>query len=90
MYIYGMLANELVCKSCYKFSDLITDTESGELICTNYGIVISNDKSSQEVTPKWRAFDANQMRDRNRVGMPMTLTRHDGGLSTVIGRPDKG
>ena len=84
-----MLSNELVCKACYKFSDIITDTESGETICTNCGIVISNDKSSQQVTPEWRAFDANQMRNRSRVGMPMTLTRHDGGLSTVIGRPDK-
>jgi transcription initiation factor TFIIB len=84
-----MLANELICKSCYKFSDVITDTESGEMICTNCGIVISNDKSSQQVTPEWRAFDANQTRDRSRVGMPMTLTRHDRGLSTVIGRPDK-
>jgi transcription initiation factor TFIIB len=84
-----MLPNESVCKACYKFSDIITDTESGETICTNCGIVISNDKSSQQVTPEWRAFDANQMRNRSRVGMPMTLTRHDGGLSTVIGRPDK-
>jgi transcription initiation factor TFIIB len=84
-----MLANELVCKMCYKFSDVITDTESGEMICTNCGMVISTDKSSQQVTPEWRAFDANQMRDRSRVGMPMTLTRHDRGLSTVIGRPDK-
>jgi transcription initiation factor TFIIB len=84
-----MLPNESVCKACYKFSDIITDTESGETICTNCGIVISNDKSSQQVTPEWRALDANQMRNRSRVGMPMTLTRHDGGLSTVIGRPDK-
>jgi transcription initiation factor TFIIB len=83
-----MLANELVCKTCYKFADVITDAESGETICTNCGMVMSNDKSFQH-TPEWRAFDANQMRDRSRVGMPMTLTRHDKGLSTVIGKPDK-
>jgi transcription initiation factor TFIIB len=84
-----MLANELVCKTCYKFADVITDVESGETICTNCGMVMSNDKSLQHTTPEWRAFDANQMRDRSRVGMPMTLTRHDKGLSTVIGKPDK-
>jgi transcription initiation factor TFIIB len=84
-----MLANELVCKTCYKFADVITDAESGETICTNCGMVMNNDKSLQHTTPEWRAFDANQMRDRSRVGMPMTLTRHDKGLSTVIGRPDK-
>jgi transcription initiation factor TFIIB len=83
-----MLANELVCKTCYKFADVITDAESGETICTNCGMVMSNDKSLQRA-PERRAFDINQMRDRSRVGMPMTLTRHDKGLSTVIGRPDK-
>jgi transcription initiation factor TFIIB len=83
-----MLANELVCKTCYKFADVITDAESGEIICTNCGMVMSNDKSLQQ-TPEWRAFDANQTRDRSRMGMPMTLTRHDQGLSTVIGSPNK-
>jgi transcription initiation factor TFIIB len=83
-----MLVNESVCKTCYKFADIITDAQSGETICTNCGMVISNDKSLQN-TSEWRAFDANQMRDRSRIGMPMTLTRHDQGLSTVIGRPDK-
>jgi transcription initiation factor TFIIB len=84
-----MLANELICKTCYKSADVITDAESGETICTNCGMVISNDKSLQQITSERRASDANQMRDRSRVGMPMTLTRHDKGLSTVIGRPDK-
>ena len=83
-----MLSNGLVCKTCYKLADVITDAESGETICTNCGMVMGNDKSFQH-TPEWRAFDANHMRDRSRVGMPMTLTRHDKGLSTVIGRPDK-
>jgi transcription initiation factor TFIIB len=80
-----MLANELICKTCNKFSNLITDAESGETICTNCGIVISIDKSSQQVTQERRVFDAIQ----SRVGMPLTLTRHDRGLSTVIGSPDK-
>jgi transcription initiation factor TFIIB len=84
-----MLANELICKTCYKSADVITDAESGETICTNCGMVISNDKSLQQITSERRASDANQIRDRSRVGMPMTLTRHDKGLSTVIGRPDK-
>jgi transcription initiation factor TFIIB len=83
-----MLANELVCKTCYKSFDVITDAESGETICNNCGIVMSNDESFLH-TPEWRTFDADQTRDRSRVGMPMTLTRHDKGLSTVIGRPNK-
>jgi transcription initiation factor TFIIIB Brf1 subunit/transcription initiation factor TFIIB len=81
------MSNLNLLKTCYKFADVITDAESGETICTNCGMVMSNDKLLQ-YTPGWRAFDANQMRDRSRVGMPSTLTRHDQGLSTVIGRPD--
>jgi transcription initiation factor TFIIB len=52
-------------------------------------MVNSNDKAFQMNTAEWRAFDHKQMRDRSRVGMPMTLTRHDKCLSTVIGRPNK-
>lgn len=84
-----MLKSKLVCKMCSQTSDVITDAESGEIICTNCGMVKSTDKAFQQSTPEWRAFDYNQMRDRSRVGMPMTLTRHDKGLSTVIGRPNK-
>ena len=84
-----MLATKLVCKTCSQASDLVTDAESGEIICTNCGMVNSNDKAFQTSTAEWRAFDHKQMRDRSRVGMPMTLTRHDKGLSTVIGRPNK-
>ena len=63
----------------------ITDAESGETICTNCDMVMNNDKLLL-YTPEWRAFDANQMKDRSRVGMPNTLTRHDQGLSTIIQR----
>jgi transcription initiation factor TFIIB len=84
-----MLASKLVCKTCNQASEVITDAESGEIICTNCGMVNSNDKAFQQNTREWRAFDYEQMKDRSRVGMPMTLTRHDKGLSTVIGRPNK-
>ena len=84
-----MLANKLVCKICSQASEVITDAESGEIICTSCGMVSSNDKAIQQGTREWRAFDYEQMKDRSRVGMPMTLTRHDKGLSTVIGRPNR-
>jgi transcription initiation factor TFIIB len=84
-----VLANKLVCKTCSQASEVITDAESGEIICTSCGMVSSNDKAIQQGTREWRAFDYEQMKDRSRVGMPMTLTRHDKGLSTVIGRPNR-
>ena len=84
-----MLANKLVCKICSQASEVITDAESGEIICTSCGMVSSNDKAIQQGTQERRAFDYEQMKDRSRVGMPMTLTRHDKGLSTIIGRPNR-
>lgn len=84
-----MLANKLVCKTCSQASEVITDAESGEIICTSCGMVSSNDKAIQQGTQERRAFDYEQMKDRSRVGMPMTLTRHDKGLSTIIGRPNR-
>jgi transcription initiation factor TFIIB len=84
-----VLANKLVCKTCSQASEVITDAESGEIICTSCGMVSSNDKAIQQGTQERRAFDYEQMKDRSRVGMPMTLTRHDKGLSTIIGRPNR-
>lgn len=87
-YIYLMLRNELLCKDHGKDGLTITDPDSGEVICTNCGIVLF-DEASQNNVEKWRSFSALQMQERSRVGMPSTLARHDRGLSTVIGRPTK-
>lgn len=43
----------------------------------------------QESRPEWRAFTADDGKDRSRTGTPSSLARHDMGLSTVIGRADK-
>lgn len=37
-------------------SNIITDHESGEYICSNCGIVLSAEKA-QETRPEWRAFN---------------------------------
>ena len=47
--------SDLVCSICKSYQ-IITDAESGELICSNCGQVISN-KVEQE-GPEWRNFDA--------------------------------
>src|SRR5919198_3668136 len=78
-----------VCSIC-KSSQIITDSESGELICSRCGQVIS-DKVEQE-GPEWRNFDTlspgQSNASRSRVGMSTSLARHDMGLSTIIGRTD--
>jgi transcription initiation factor TFIIB len=76
----------IMCSMC-KSGKTVTDPESGELICRNCGLVISD--KAQESRPEWRAFTSEEANDRSRTGIPSTLARHDMGLSTVIGRTDK-
>jgi transcription initiation factor TFIIB len=84
-----------ICSIC-KSNRIITDSESGELICSNCGQVIS-DKIQQE-GPEWRNFDLlssstgqsnGSGSTRSRVGMSTSLARHDMGLSTIIGRTNR-
>jgi transcription initiation factor TFIIB len=83
-----------VCSIC-KSNQIITDSDSGELICSKCGQVIS-DKVEQE-GPEWRNFDllassmgqSNGSNSRSRVGISTSLARHDMGLSTIIGRTDR-
>ena len=76
----------IMCSMC-KSGKTVTDPESGELICRNCGLVISD--KAQESRPEWRAFTSEEVNDRSRTGIPSSLARHDMGLSTVIGRTDK-
>ena len=71
-------------------SNIITDPESGEQICSNCGLVLSIEKTN-ETRPGWRTFNTEQSNNNNRIrtGMPASLARHDMGLSTIIGRADR-
>jgi transcription initiation factor TFIIB len=53
------------------------------LIRKDTGEVISDNALSQE--KEWRAFEADEERERARTGAPTSLAFHDMGLSTVIG-----
>jgi len=68
-------------------SQTVTDLESGEVICSSCGLVIS--EKIQETRPEWRAFNNAEVKDRSRTGIPTSLARHDMGLATVIGKTDK-
>ena len=76
------------CSLC-KSESLITDTESGEVICSKCGLVISN--KIQETGPESRRFlnHTEVSNERARTGMPTSLAFSDMGLSTVIGKTDK-
>ncbi|HEY6882572.1 MAG TPA: TFIIB-type zinc ribbon-containing protein [Nitrososphaeraceae archaeon] len=75
------------CSSC-KSSQIITDIESGEIVCSNCGQVISNN-ALEDNRPEWRSFGAEEQANKIRTGIPTSLARHDMGLATVIGTPDR-
>ncbi|PSQ57109.1 transcription initiation factor IIB [Halobacteriales archaeon SW_7_71_33] len=59
----------------------------GETVCVSCGLVVAEDRVDRG--PEWRVFDADD-RDRIRTGAPRDRSRHDRGLSTEIGRGDRG
>jgi len=84
---------KIVCPNCnvnYSKSNVISDPESGEYICSNCGLVVSSE-NALEMRPEWRIFNLEQSNNNSRIrtGMPTSLARHDMGLSTIIGRADR-
>jgi transcription initiation factor TFIIB len=74
------------CSGCTN-EKTITDSESGEVICSKCGRVLSD--RLLEIGPEWRTFAADETEASARTGMPESLARHDMGLSTIIGRADR-
>jgi len=61
----------------------VFDSSSGEFLCGNCGFVLK--ERAEEVGYEWRAFSPEERAQRSRTGSPSTLSKHDMGLSTVIG-----
>jgi len=76
---------ELRCPECS--GQLATDTEHGETVCVDCGLVVEEDEIDRG--PEWRAFDSKEKDQKSRVGAPTTNMMHDKGLSTNIGWQDK-
>jgi transcription initiation factor TFIIB len=66
---------------------LVEDYDQGELICQACGLVLS--EHAMDRGPEWRAFTKEEKDQRGRVGMPMSYSIHDKGLSTVIDRVNR-
>lgn len=71
------------CSECGS-ENLISEEESGEIICGDCGLVI-NDYTINK-GPEWRAFNPREEEDRRRVGAPISFSVHDKGLTTIISR----
>jgi len=78
----------IVCYLCLKDENVITDVESGEVICGNCGTVIT-DKAQDTTSPERRTFRVEEKDNKARTGAPTSLAVHDMGLSTIIGRTNR-
>ncbi len=57
-------------------------TDSDEQVCEDCGLVVETDRLDRG--PEWRSFDDDRINPK-RTGAPLTVARHDRGLSTEIG-----
>jgi transcription initiation factor TFIIB len=73
----------VVCPECGGGS-IIHDYNTGEIVCTNCGLVIG--EWAMDEGPEWCAFTEEERASKSRVGMPMLYSVHDKGLSTTIDR----
>lgn len=74
------------CPECGN-ANLVEDYDLGEIICHNCGLVLSEHALNQG--PEWRAFTKEEKDQRGRVGLPISFSIHDKGLSTVIDRVNR-
>ncbi len=74
------------CSRCGKKS-LLTDEVTGEQFCGKCGYVIS--EKVNESGPERKSFSSQGGVDNSRTGSPISLTRYDKGLSTVINPANK-
>jgi len=84
------MTSSLTCSICFNDSMLITDQESGEIVCSSCGQVVSDtiQQSLEGVTTSGSSKLGNDNNNRA-VGMPISVARHDMGLATLIGKADK-
>ncbi len=74
------------CKICDPSeSNMITDVESGEIICNQCGIVV--EKDLEDTTKIWHKAEDDKIDTMN--GNPSSLTLYDQGLTTLIGNTNR-
>jgi transcription initiation factor TFIIB len=77
----------ITCSNC-NGDRIIHDPESGEIICSSCGMVIS-DRIQNITMPERRNFNDNESENQKRIGIPISLARYDMGLATVIAKTDR-
>ena len=81
---------QTLCSICKRSDKIVTDLGSGEIICGNCGMVISDKVEDISHLERHMFTQGGRMDEtRIRTGAPTSLARHDMGLATMIGRSDK-
>ena len=78
----------IICSAC-KSNRIITDHEYEEIICTNCGLVISDNIEEGQPDTYFTSITGKIYDKTTKTGPPNSLARQDMGLSTSIGRPNK-
>jgi len=82
------MQRSIICSVCNKAQTIITDPQSGEIICGSCGLVVLDKIPVRG--PEWGTFITDgTIVYRSRTGIPSSLARYDMGLSTVIGWTNK-
>jgi transcription initiation factor TFIIB len=86
--VFSIRQHNITCSACNS-EDVITDQESGEVICSSCGLVISD--NIQEGRAEGSAcFTTDAIYDKStNTWLTNSLAHHDMGLSSIIGRPNK-
>jgi transcription initiation factor TFIIB len=79
--------SRIVCSTCSS-DRVIHDPESGEVICSSCGMVIS-DRIQNITMPERRDFKNSETESRRRTGIPVSLAIYDMGLATVIANTNR-
>ncbi|KAH1069838.1 hypothetical protein AAZX31_03G118100 [Glycine max] len=81
--------SETFCSDCKRQTEVVFDHSAGDTVCSECGLVLES--HSIDETSEWRTF-ANESGDNDpvRVGGPTNPLLTDGGLSTVIAKPNGG
>ncbi|MCH8086100.1 MAG: TFIIB-type zinc ribbon-containing protein [Nitrosopumilus sp.] len=78
--VQKLISNNGEFHSCNE-NNIITDSQTGEVICSNCGHVLS--ERVEDSDPEWRSFSDDKT-NRRRTGDGTSLAKHDQGLSTII------
>nr|GEW50311.1 transcription initiation factor IIB-2 [Tanacetum cinerariifolium] len=79
--------SEAYCLDCKRDTEVVLNHSAGDTICSECGLVLESHLIDE--TSEWRTF-ANEFGDNDlvRVGGPINILLNDGGLSTVICKPN--